>query len=140
MSFQERSAWAMLLVLIISGYLMANTVITESLAISRVIEPHLGLVINYVIIVTVLSVTSHILLAVTSPKTAERNSDEREQLFSQQAMRISSFVMSFAVVTGLLNYLYYKSGALLFYTVFAGLVIAEITQNIIVIIRHRRGY
>ena len=136
MSFHERSAWLMIVALVITGSLFYAAVF----AISGESEfvPKLPLFIGFTIALTVISTIGHIIIAVNRPKEAITEVDEREKRVFEKAGHHSGSVLGAAVVMSMLVFLFLGSGNLLFYLVFSSLLIAQIVEYALQIVYSRR--
>ena len=74
MSFREKSAWAMMAVMLLSGLLYFNTVSADPGA------PVVVALVPYVLVLVVASVLVQVMLAIAAPREANSPVDERERL------------------------------------------------------------
>ncbi|TRW49898.1 hypothetical protein FM042_03335 [Aliidiomarina halalkaliphila] len=138
MANHEKTAWIMMVVLLIASGKLLQTIIQHSETLGTLVPPNAGILIQYVIALVVLSIIGHIALAITSKQALEKK-DERERQFEVYGSHISGLVLGLGCVTALGHYLVHFDGSLLFYSVFAALIASQITEYLVVIWRHRRG-
>jgi hypothetical protein len=68
------------------------------------------------------------MIVTISPKEAEAKLDEREKQIFNRAASLSGVILGFAVIISLGIHLISENGTLLFYTVFAGLIISQLAK------------
>ncbi|RTE86911.1 MULTISPECIES: hypothetical protein [Gammaproteobacteria] len=139
MSFQERSAWAMLIILSVAFFDLAHSVYNASMHAQQVIDPSWMLLGKFVGTIIVLAIASHIILAIIQPKQAEGKLDEREKTIALFSSHISGIVLAIGLFFGLGHYMIHEDGNALFYTAFGSLVLSQIAEYVILIWKHRRG-
>ena len=140
MSFHEKSAWVMLIALSITTALYISSLLGLSSVAGHLIEPSLPMLIAYTIVLVVISVVGQIVIAILAPKDANSALDERDQGILVKASHWSSFILGFGVVSGLLHYLVFANGGMLFYIVFGSLVFSQIVEYMAQIFLYRRGF
>ena len=128
MSFQEKSAWVMLGALIVPSFLYFNIVIGTFSATEAIPSPTLPSLIGFTVITVIIAIIGHIVAAVSNPKDANANEDERSKLIVQKAGNISSYVFALGVITGLGMFLLFPIGSILFYICFASLVLSHLVE------------
>ena len=128
MPFREKSAWIMSFALLLAGvfyfYVVAVT-LSES---GHLAQPMLPLVVVYTVCLVLLSVVGHVAIAIWAPKDANATLDERERQIFNRAGHHSSYVIASGIVMSLGLYLFSHDGDLLFYTVFASLIIGQVME------------
>lgn len=139
MSFQERSAWAMLIIISYAFYGFANTVYAMSVAANEVVTPAWPMFARFIVTIIVLSIISHIILAVIQPKSADKNPDERERVIALFSSHVSGIVLAIGLIIGMFHYVEHLNGNILFYSAFASIVLSQIAEYIVLIWKHRRG-
>ncbi len=137
MSFKEKSAWVMLLGLLISGLFYLATVLMMSKD-GQLAPPIMPILIVYTIILTVIAIAGHVIIALFAPKEANAKTDEREQLIVDKSGYLSSQVFAFGVILSLMYYLVSYNGPLLFYSAFASLILAQMLEYVMQIYFLRR--
>lgn len=128
MPFQEKSAWIMSIALLVVGLLYFYLVSVVSSELGRLAPPMLPLVVGYTISLVVLSVVGHIAIAILAPNDANAALDERERQIVNRAGHYSSYVIAIGIVMSLGSYLIAPDGDLLFYTIFASLMIGQVME------------
>ena len=139
MAFHEKSAWIMTTALLVCGLLYFAQVAALSTSIQQLAPPILPLIVIYTIVLTVLSVAGHMLIALFNPKEANAPLDERDRRIKERAGHWSGFVMGFGVIGSLGMYLLTNSGDLLFYSIFATLMLSSLVEYMAQILLYRRG-
>nr|WP_136252508.1 hypothetical protein [Ningiella ruwaisensis] len=137
MSFKEKSAWVMLISLLVTGILFSRAVLTN-IEMGSIIAPSVPLFIGFTIVLTLLSIVGHIVIAALSPKDANGKTDERESRVIEKAGNTSGVIFDVGVVAALLLYLLIGNGDALFYLVFSSLLLASIAEYAIQIYLFRR--
>lgn len=137
MSFKEKSAWVMFLALMAGAFFYANALV------DYVIEDDdinlISFVVLYVVIIVAVSIVGHIIAAVTSVKEAEAPADERDKIIAARANSMSSYILGFGAITGILQYLLFGDGDVLFHFVLGSLTLAAIAEYGLQIYFYRRG-
>jgi hypothetical protein len=137
MSFQEKSAYVMVAVLLLGGGLYFYEVFSQSVGLDALISPAIPGVIKLTFIMVVVSIIGHIIIAAISPKDAEARLDERETQIFHRAGSLSGFILGSVVIFSLGYYLTSEDGSLLFYTVFAGLIVSQLSEYVTRIFLYR---
>lgn len=137
MAFQEKSAWIMTLALLFGGLFYFGLVLSISNDIGQLAPPLLPLVVIYTIILIVLAVIGHILIAIRTPKEADAPLDERDRRINERAGHRSGYVIGFGVIISLGLYLFTSNGDLLFYAVFASLMLSAVAEYASQIVLYR---
>ncbi len=78
--------------------------------------------------------------AILAPKEANAAADERERSIFDRAGHYSSYFMGAGVVMSLGAYMFVRSGDLLFYTVFASLMVGQIMEYVFQIVFYRTTF
>lgn len=121
MSFRERSAWMMALILLVTGGFYVKLVVLDGV-------PPPAAAIPFVLFVVVLSVTAQVVLAIASPREAAGASDERERRATDKAAHFSSYVLATGMVVGLGGFLVSPTGMQLFHIVLMTLILGQIAD------------
>ena len=137
MSFHEKSAWLMSIVLTVCGLSYFQKVYSFSLAAGELIGPSLPLLSRFTIGIVAAAIIGHIIIAVTSPKEAEQEPDEREKSIFDKAGNLSGYVLGFGAITGVLHFAMQGNGNVLFYIVFGSLLASQICEYILQIMYYR---
>ncbi|MEQ8558826.1 MAG: hypothetical protein RIB03_10965 [Henriciella sp.] len=139
MSFNEKSAWVMAVVLVIAAVWYFKIVAAASAALGEVAPPLLPLVAGYIILIIILSITAHILVAVTKPSEADDTMDERDRIIANRAGSFSGVLLGIGVLAGLGRYLFDYDGNMLFHIVFGAMMVAQLGEYGAKIWYYRRG-
>lgn len=139
MGFQEKMAWAMMIILIVTGVAYYSLVFQASAALGAVAPPMLPVMIGYVIFLVVLAIIAAILIAATRPSDASASLDERERLIQFKGEAWSGRAMGFLVVCALIDFGLNGDGNRLFHLVFATLILSQIAEYGLQIFFYRRG-
>ncbi|MGB5166544.1 MAG: hypothetical protein WBN09_01385 [Woeseiaceae bacterium] len=139
MSYLEKTAWIMIAALTFGGFFYFGVVAEHSPSLWQLAEPGVPLIAAYTLALVVIAVVGHIVTAILSPKDANAPLDERDRRISDKAGHWSSYVLGFGVVMSLGGYLFLHNGNLLFYGVFASLMLSQIIEYAIQILLYRTG-
>lgn len=140
MSFHEKSAWAMGLILLIGMGFYLNTVASMSAGLDMVAPPVLPVVIVYVIVIVVLSIAGHIMIAISKPSEADGTMDERDKLIAARAGNIAGVILAVGLLGGLGAYLFTYDGNMLFHAAFLSLMISQVAEYGARIVYYRGGF
>lgn len=138
MSFRERSAWLMALLMTAAGLYYWYIVRGASHVLGETAPP--TVVIALVFLVVVGSIIAQIVLAVLSPNEAYAPADERERLVQQRAGNWSGIVLAICAVSSLGHFMIHSDGNMLFHLVMASLIVAQIADYSIQIVLVRRSF
>lgn len=138
MSFREKSAWAMALLITAAGAFYAWQVLSLSRALGETAPP-LAAGLPYVFLVVVGAIVAQTVLALAWPREADAPADERERQIQLKASAWSGVLLAVGVVGAMLLYLPGGSGRLLFHLVAASLIAAQIADYAVAIVLFRRG-
>ncbi len=145
MSFREKSAWVMIVALLIAGANYVVDVLRASLALGHIAPPSGGLVLAYIIVLAILAVFGETILALISPKEAQAGADERDRLVAARAGQVFGVVLAVAVVSLLGSYVLgphggtVMNGDALFQGLLVAMMVAQITEYAAQIWFYRRG-
>lgn len=140
MPFREKSAWIMAILLLIVGAAYFNAVLGAWSETGKLGEPMLPLFIVYTICLVVLAVVAQVAIAIFSPKEANVAADERERRIFDRAGHYSSYFLGAGAVMSLGLYLLTANGDLLFYAIFASLMLSQIMEYVFQIIFYRTTF
>ena len=137
MPLREKSAWIMAVLLLLLGgaYFYAVTAIWSENG--QLAAPMLPLVVAYTVCLIALSVIGHTVIAIFTPKEANAVADEREQLIFNRAGNYSLYFIAIGILLSLGLYLLWHNGDLLFYMVFASLMVGQIMEYVFQILFYR---
>lgn len=136
MSFLEKSAWVMCVALVLGGWFYFATVSNMSSS-DQLAPPNIPVLVIYTVILIVVAIVGHTAIAIMAPKEANSSMDEREKRIFDRAGNLSSYLFGFGVIMSLGFYLLTRSGDILFYTVFASLMLAQLAEYLIAILLYR---
>ncbi|MEM1080027.1 MAG: hypothetical protein AAGH65_00445 [Pseudomonadota bacterium] len=139
MAFQEKGAWVMLIGLIIGGANYFTWVGLLSREIGQLAPPILPMLVVFIVFLVVLAVIGFTIIALASPNEANAPADERDRRITERAGHWSGFVIGFGVIVSLGLYLFTYSGNLLFYGVFASLLLSSIVEYGSKVVQYRIG-
>jgi hypothetical protein len=139
MSFREKSAWAMALILFAGAIFYFDKVASLSRALGQTAPPMAGLVIAYVVLVVIASIIIMSVLAVSAGKEADAPADEREQIISDKAGNWSGYVLAVPALGALWHYAVNGDGNMLFHLIFLSLMLSQIAEYAFQIALYRRG-
>jgi len=137
MAFQEKSAWIMSFALLLGGLMYFGVVSSASTDLGDLAPPTIPLIALYTAILVAVAMIGHGIIAARSPSEAHTANDERERLIVQKAGHFSGYVFGVGVIVSLGFYLLARHGDLLFYGVFASLMLSQLAEYVIQIILHR---
>ena len=137
MSFREKSAWVMALLMTAAGFYYFYIVGVASRALGVTAPP--AIVFAFVMLVVVLSVLAQVWLAVSSSKEANAPADERERLVQQHAGNWSGIILATGAVAALGHFMVYSDGNMLFHLVMGSLIVAQIAEYAFQILLIRRS-
>lgn len=138
MSFREKSAWVMAVLMVLAGLYYLNLVVGASRELGAPAPP-VGIFITYVVLVVIASVAAQLGLAAYAPKEANAPADERERPVLQRAGNWSGTVLGVGAVASLLHYLQHGDGNLLFHMVLGSLIVSQIAEYVFQIALLRRS-
>jgi hypothetical protein len=137
MSFREKSAWLMGLLMFAAGLYYLYLVRGASQALGETAPP--AVIMAFVVVVVIGSVAGQIVLALSSRKEADAPADEREQLVQHRAGNWSGYVLATGAVCSLGHFLVFGDGNMLFHLVMASLIVSQIGDYAFQILLLRRG-
>ncbi|HEY0033777.1 MAG TPA: hypothetical protein VGB81_10980 [Devosia sp.] len=126
MSFREKSAWAMAVVMIGAGLWYLNMFVGTWRELGAVPPPMV--VLPYVLLVVVASVVAQVVLAANDPRGANERADERERPIIAVAGNWSGMVLGAGTVAAALHYMAHGDGNLLFHSVMGSLILSSIAE------------
>lgn len=133
MSFREKSAWVMGILMVGTGLLYAWLVAQAPDA------PVIAALLPYVLVVVVLSVVVQVILALASPKEAKAPADERERIVIDRAGNWSGMVLALGLFMAGGTFLLYPSGTMLFHHMIGALILAQTAEYALQILLLRRS-
>ncbi|GGB66387.1 hypothetical protein [Henriciella pelagia] len=139
MSFHEKSAWAMAVILLAGLGWYVRTIAGMSAGMEQLAPPVLPVVIAYIVVIVILSIVGHVLIAVAKPSEADDMMDERDKLIAARAGNVSGVLLGVGVLAALGAYLFTYDGNLLFHAAFLALMVSQIAEYGARIVYYRGG-
>lgn len=127
MSFQEKSAWLMLVALLLCSLLYSFQITSMTSSLGELPRPTIPAVVNYTIILVLVAIVGHIAIAISAPKEANASIDERESQIFDRAANLASHVYATGAVLSLALYLTLYDGNVFFYAVLGSLVAGQLS-------------
>ncbi len=137
MPFREKSAWIMSIALLLGGFFYFHSVLSAWSESGRLASPAIPKILAYTGILVAIAIVGHIVAAALAPKEANASVDEREKQIFVRAGHYSSYVFAAGILSSLGVYVVSGSGDLLFYTVFASLMVGQIVEYVFQILFYR---
>jgi len=138
MSFREKSAWVMGVLMTAAGLYYLHLALEASRAMGGA-SPPVWIVTPYVLLVVVGSIVVQTLLGLFTPKEANAPADERERPLLDRAGHWAGYVLGAGALGGLWNYAVHHDGDLLFHFIVGGLIVSQIAEYAFQIVLLRRG-
>lgn len=138
MSFREKSAWAMAVLLGAAGLYYLYLVRAASAAIGETAPPQVA--IAFVLLVVIGAVVVQIALALSAPKAASAPADERERIAGDRAGHWSGLLLATGIVSALGHFMAYGDGNMLFHLVAGSLIVAQLAEYGLEIFLLRRSF
>lgn len=139
MSFREKSAWTMAILLGLTGLLYAWDTAERWISLGAAPPPSIAVAFAYLVLLIAGSIITQSLLGVSSPKEANAPADEREKLAELKASHWSGWIISIAAIWGVIHYYTQRDGNYFFHIVVGGLMVAQVAEYVLQIIYFRRG-
>ena len=138
MSFREKSAWLMALLMTGAGLYYLYLVRGASQALGATAPP--AVVIAFVLLLVNGAIVGQTVLALLLRKEAAAPADERERLIQQRAGSWSGLVLATLAVVSLGHFMIWGDGNMLFHLVLASLIVAQIAEYAFQILFFRRSF
>lgn len=140
MSFREKSAWLMVIILIIAGANYFLQIYWLSNAAGQVIPPIAPMTIAYIILIVIAAIIGHAVIALIAPTEANAPMDEREKRIEHRAGNWSGMILCVGAIAGLIHFSVNADGNLLFHIIVGSLLVAQISEYVSQIWFYRRGF
>lgn len=140
MSFREKSAWIMLVTLVVLTVLFATHVPTPW---SLTPPPSRGAfmaLVHTIFLFVIIVGAAHILIAVLAPKEAQAPKDERERLISLRATAVAAYVYAFLSLASIATIHLGANAIAIVYLVFLSFIVGEIVNYGLRVFFYRRGF
>ena len=129
MSFREKSAWAMAIVMTVAGIFYFNLIAQVTMELGS--GPPPPIVIPYIMLIVIGSIVAQSALAFSTPKEATARADERERQILQRAGNWSGLLFSTGAVLSLVHFLVYSDGNILFHLIMASMTLSQISEYVV---------
>lgn len=139
MSFREKTAWVMSVILTLGGLFYFNKIVKASLALGDTSPPVISFVITYVVVIVIASIVAMSVVSSQAPEEAEAPADERERRIQDRAGNWSGYVLAFGIATALFHFWVHRDGNMLFHLSFASLMVSQVSDYALQIWLYRRG-
>lgn len=139
MSYREKSAWAILILLVSAAAFYAFEVGGAWMLGGEAPKPSFKLAAVYVGIVVVGIIITQSSIAASVGGEADEPADERENAAIQKAGNWSGILLAFGVVAGALHFYEYDDGRLMFHIIIGALMLSQIVEYALAIWYYRRG-
>jgi uncharacterized membrane protein len=139
MSFHEKSAWIMGVLLSLTGFWYISQVWSRSEALGETIAPNIALIAVATTMLIFGAIISHIIIAAGSPEEANDAEDERDKQVLRRAGNISGYVLGFGIFAGLWHFYFLSDGNMLFHIAVASLITSQVSEYALTILFYRRG-
>ena len=139
MTFHEKSAWIMGILLVVIGGWYLNSVWDISRGLGETAPPLLPLVGVATFFLVVGAIISHIIIAAVDPENADDTEDERDKQVLRRSGNIAGYVLGFGCFAGLWHYFLQADGNLLFHIIVGSLIASQIAEYVLTILFYRRG-
>ena len=121
----------------LQGFFYFHSVLSAWSESGRLASPAIPKILAYTGILVAIAIVGHIVAAALAPKEANASVDEREKQIFVRAGHYSSYVFAAGILSSLGVYVVSGSGDLLFYTVFASLMVGQIVEYVFQILFYR---
>ena len=139
MSFREKSAWVMGVLMLVAGLYYLNMAVAAVRDVGWTMQS-VAVFVPFTILVIILSIVAQTTLAIMTPKEANAPADERERPLIDRAGNWSGVVLGAGAVTSLLYFLLYQEGPILFHMIMGSLILSQIAEYAFQIILIRRSF
>ncbi len=137
MTFRERSAWIMALIMLVTGLFFAY--LARAIPAEAPPMAQLGVIVPYVGAVIIGSIVVQTVLAITYRRDAGKPADERERIVIDRAGNWSGVVLAVGVLSAAASYLVWENGNLLLQAIIGALIVAQVADYAFQIWLFRRG-
>jgi len=139
MSYREKSAWALLILLTLAAGFYAWEVAGAWLVAGEAPKPSFKLLAVYIAIVIIGVIISESSLAANFQDEYDLPVDERERASIHKAGDWSGCLLAFGVISGVIHFYEYEDGRLMFHIVVGSLMLSQILEYALQIWFFRRG-
>lgn len=139
MTFHEKSAWIMGVLLTLTGYWYFNNVWGMSQSLGETAPPRIALIAVATIMQIIGAVVSHIVISMIDPESADEQADERDKQVLRRSGNISGYVLGFGCFAALWHFYWQADGNLMFHIIVGSLLVSQIAEYVLTIVFYRRG-
>lgn len=139
MSYREKSAWALLILLTFAAGFYAWEVGGAWIVGGEVPRPSFKLAAVYIAIVVIGVIISEGSLAAINEAEYDLPADERERAVINKAGNWSGYILGFGVIAGVIHYYQHDDGRLMFHIIVGSFMISQIVEYALQIWFFRRG-
>ena len=139
MTFHERSAWIMTILLVLIGGWYLNGVWQMSLAMGETAPPLMPFIAVATVFLVIGAIISHTIAALIDPESANEGEDERDKQVMQKSGNLAGYVLGFGCFAGLWHFVWLSDGNMLFHIIVASLIASQIAEYVLTILYYRRG-
>ncbi|MAI90118.1 hypothetical protein [Ponticaulis sp.] len=139
MTFHEKSAWAMGILLTVIGGWYLKTIWDISIKLGETAPPVLALASVATIALIIGAIITHTLIGITDPEGSNDSEDERDKQVLRRSGNIAGYVLGFGCFAGLWHYVLQQDGDLLFHIIVGSLIASQIAEYVLTILFYRRG-
>lgn len=140
MSFREKSAWLMAIILVVAGANYIWQITALSALAGQVVPPIPPLTIVYIVLIVIAAIIGHTIIALLAPSEANAPMDERERQIGHRAGNWAGLILGVGAIAGLWHYSVNGDGNFLFHLIVCSLLAAQIAEYLGQIWMYRRGY
>ena len=137
MTFHEKSAWLMGLLLSLTGAWYLNTVWQMSKAIGQTAPPIVPLMAVATVVLVAGAILGHVIIAIVNPSDADDSEDERDKQVLRRSGNLSGYILGFGCFAGLWHFIVQGDGNLLFHIIVGSLIVAQIAEYALTITFYR---
>lgn len=123
MSFRERAAWVMVVLMGLGGLYYLQIVRELGGA-----APPMAVLIPYTALIVVASVVAQAALAICSPREADAPADERERPLLDRAGNWSGWVLGAGVVGSLWHFMFHGDAGVMFHLLLGSLILSQVAE------------
>lgn len=127
MSFREKSAWVMGVLMVGAGTYYLNFALAASREMGWAAPP-VAIFIPFTLLVVIASVVAQTTMSILTPSDANAPADERERPLLDRAGHWSGLVLGVGAVTSLLQFFTHQDGNLLFHMIMGSLIVSQISE------------
>lgn len=139
MTFHEKSAWAMGLLIAAIGVWYTQKIWQISLSLGETAPPNIALAAAATFMLIIGAIISHIAIAASNPSESDGEEDERDKQVLRRAGNISGYVLGFGCFAALWHYFAQRDGDLMFHIIVVSLILSQLAEYILTIVYYRRG-